>query len=536
MKMILNVLLKIGNFIIICFSIIVHSFKKIIFIKHKDKCQESLIDHVEGLERRLNYSTKNLINKDNNKSSYRKNIQNNYSPQKQYKKTYPTTKQTQINRKSNIKSNGFSKYITRKNIVYLASGLCIIVAFIFIGSLISNSNAKENDVNKAKPAVALQYSSEDNTYSDNNTDKEQLNSPTPEVSALSSENMAVLNDSKSNDTKVNSENIPTAPPTPTPTTKPTSTPISSPTVSSSPHKVDDDLMLHLEDTHEEVAKVQERLMELHYMDEDEPTTYYGVVTNYAVQLFQRNHKLSVDGVAGASTIRLLYSDEAKPYMVRKGDKGTDIRQIQKRLTELGYLKSKSRDSRFDEDTDLAVRQFQGRNKLSQDGIVGYNTTQVLFNGDAKPAKTYKKPSKPDTSNNNSDDDDDGGGETGAPSAQKFVNYAKSLLGKGIPYVWGGKSKSGLDCSGFVYYSLNRSGYKTGYRTSGAWAKSNFKTISKMSSLKVGDVVCFQGHVGIYIGGGNMIDSSSSKNGIRTTNIKSSNYWNRKWICGKRVFN
>ncbi len=118
-------------------------------------------------------------------------------------------------------------------------------------------------------------------------------------------------------------------------------------------------------------------------------------------------------------------------------------------------------------------------------------------------------------------------------AEALIDFAKYYIGK-VHYVSGGKSPAGFDCSGFVYYCLNGIGYTTGYRTSGAWAKSGFKTISKLEQMLPGDILCFKGHVGIYMGDNMMIDCAYSLNGVT---IKScvTPYWRENFICGKRVF-
>jgi peptidoglycan hydrolase-like protein with peptidoglycan-binding domain len=295
-------------------------------------------------------------------------------------------------------------------------------------------------------------------------------------------------------------------------------------------------MLHLNDTNEVVPQVQEALMGLHYMDADEPTDFYGQQTEYAIQLFQRGNGLMVDGVAGYETLTLLFSGEAEQYLVHKGDKGWDIKQVQKRLKELGYLTGGYTDERYDDATYSAIREFQGRNKLSQDGVIGHNTLQTLFNGDAEPARSYKPPA----SDGGTTSDGGGGGDSSnisydANSASDFVAFAKSIMNKGYTYLLGGKSPPSMDCSGFVYYCLNQTGNNINYRTSAAWAKSSHDTISSIHDAKPGDILCFEGHVAICIGGGKMIDSSSSQNAIRITNYESSSYWNKKWICAKRVF-
>ena len=113
--------------------------------------------------------------------------------------------------------------------------------------------------------------------------------------------------------------------------------------------------------------------------------------------------------------------------------------------------------------------------------------------------------------------------------------AESKLG--CKYVFGAKGPSTFDCSGFVYWCLNQAGVSQGYMTSSGWASSSkYPKITSMSNLKRGDVVCFDGHVGIYMGNGKMIDASSSTGKVRTTsNILSSSYWTSHFICGFRIF-
>lgn len=97
--------------------------------------------------------------------------------------------------------------------------------------------------------------------------------------------------------------------------------------------------LRLGEEHPVVTQLQERLMELGFMDHDEPTPYFGTQTERAVKIFQRQHGLIQDGIVGSSTYDAIMSPEAKYYAVQKGDEGDDIIVIQNRLYELGYLAS-----------------------------------------------------------------------------------------------------------------------------------------------------------------------------------------------------
>ena len=132
---------------------------------------------------------------------------------------------------------------------------------------------------------------------------------------------------------------------------------------------------------EEVAKLQERLMELDYMEQDLPTDYFGPVTERSLELFQRKHGLEIDGIYGEETKQLLFSDQAKKYTVSIGFSGTDVREIQLRLKELDYI-SKVTDY-FGDKTEVAVKEFQSKNGLAVDGSVGVQTKEVLFSNEAK---------------------------------------------------------------------------------------------------------------------------------------------------------
>ncbi|MDQ1143736.1 LysM repeat protein [Bacillus sp. SORGH_AS 510] len=123
----------------------------------------------------------------------------------------------------------------------------------------------------------------------------------------------------------------------------------------------------------------------------------------------------------------------------------------------------------------------------------------------------------------------GGQVTSAPAsstadfATKMVNTAKSLIG--IPYVWGGSSLSGFDCSGFIYYVANQAGKQIGrFSAEGYHARAYY-----VDQPKAGDLVFFEGtykkgisHVGIYLGGDQFIHADEA-HGIMISTLKSAYY-------------
>ena len=137
--------------------------------------------------------------------------------------------------------------------------------------------------------------------------------------------------------------------------------------------------------HPFVAKLQERLMELGFMENDEPTLFYGPVTAGAIKTYQRQNNLTQDGVAGQETLAALFSPEAKYYAVSLGISGEDVKRIQNRLYELGYLTKKEEVSgEFNEITQKAVMKLQELNQLSIDGKVGRQTINLLYSEEVKP--------------------------------------------------------------------------------------------------------------------------------------------------------
>ncbi|WP_442600093.1 C40 family peptidase [Neobacillus sp. D3-1R] len=117
---------------------------------------------------------------------------------------------------------------------------------------------------------------------------------------------------------------------------------------------------------------------------------------------------------------------------------------------------------------------------------------------------------------------------------KAVSVAKSNLG--VPYVWGGISPSGFDCSGLVKYSYAKAG-KTLNRTAAQMYYGNGYRI--YTNIQPGDLMFYAPtkasrptHVAMYIGYGKMIMASSSK-GVMITYTNNS-YWHSRYIGTKRV--
>ncbi|MBE5786574.1 MAG: hypothetical protein E7324_03445, partial [Clostridiales bacterium] len=151
-----------------------------------------------------------------------------------------------------------------------------------------------------------------------------------------------------------------------------------------------------------VVSLQQRLKQLGYYN-GEADGLFGTGTARSVTLFQRANNLDADGVAGEKTLKKLYSNTvlsvatpkptAKPstpsapttqgstnVTLKMKSKGTEVKNLQLRLMELGYLNSA--DGIFGVQTYNAVAAFQRKNGLTADGVAGKMTLSRLYSSAA----------------------------------------------------------------------------------------------------------------------------------------------------------
>ena len=332
------------------------------------------------------------------------------------------------------------------------------------------------------------------------------------------------------------------PPTPDESTPPTTDEGAAPTLSRN---------LKVGCSGNDVTTLQTKLKELKYFS-GTCTGYFGSVTQSAVKTFQSANNLAADGVVGQKTWTALMgastpvqpddgNDGAQPddpnadtgvpvftKNLKLGSSGTEVTQLQGRLKDLKYF-TVSVDGYFGSMTNAAVRGFQNNNNLTVDGIVGPATHAVLYSEQAKDAESGNGGT-------------DGDSNASSPTISNFLANAQSHLGK--PYVWGGNGPNSFDCSGFVYYTLNQSGYKVNrLSAAGYYATDKWQFISSVSALQPGDLVFWTddgssriGHTGIYLGNNQFIHASTSSGGIIISSFNGQYSWyDRNFAGGRRIF-
>lgn len=208
------------------------------------------------------------------------------------------------------------------------------------------------------------------------------------------------------------------------------------------------------------------------------------------------------------------AENSQPTVLKEGMSGDNVLMLQTKLKSLGYYTA-SLDGNFGPGTLLAVIDFQSTNGLTADGIAGPATVNALRYAPAASAAVSR-----------------GSGDD--RKSQMIASYAEQFLG--VPYVYGGRSPEGFDCSGFASYVYGHFGIEIPRA-----ADEQFYYGASETQLIPGDLVFFTtytegpSHTGIYIGDNSFIHSSSSGGQVIITSL-SENYYSERYLGARRVVN
>ena len=195
------------------------------------------------------------------------------------------------------------------------------------------------------------------------------------------------------------------------------------------------------------------------------------------------------GYANGKYLTTAYGTATKPYAnVRSGTANADFKVYKTSSTNGTVVTNVKESSKLQVLTKTATWV-----KVKSNGILGYALGKNINLNNGLTAAGTKVPTVVST------------------KGEQVIAYAKKFLGN--RYVYGGTSlTNGTDCSGFTMRVYEHFGYSIP-RTS-VTQRNAGKAVSSLSVAKPGDIICYSGHVALYMGNNSIIHASNAKDGIK----------------------
>ena len=290
---------------------------------------------------------------------------------------------------------------------------------------------------------------------------------------------------------------------------------------------------------DDVLTLQRLLYKYGYLKTGQITGNYKDATAAAVKEFQSRNGLAADGKAGPETLKKLLSGS-----VNAAATATPRPTVKATPKPTAKTTAKATAKATPKTTAKTTPKATPKATASQE------VSQTSGNGSEQTAPPASTPQGDPTAAPADPTAAPTAAPTVKPTDRPVGNYGSGVEGLiaaaesrlGCPYVRGAKGPNSFDCSGFVYWCLKQAGVNQSYMTSVRWRTcSKYTRITDMNALKRGDILVFSGssdstgHVGIYMGGGKMIDAGSSAGCVLIRSSIYTSYWKSHFLMAYRIW-
>ena len=199
-----------------------------------------------------------------------------------------------------------------------------------------------------------------------------------------------------------------------------------------------------------------------------------------------------------------YQEQQKNLEEMKAQKSSQMSDFENQLAQAQSLAAQYKQTVAEQNAIIAQKLAEAQTvKTSTAGV-----SNVANNNSSSSSKSESK--KSSDSDSESSSSDSSSSSSGSGSGSAVASYGCQFVGN--PYVWGGESlTNGADCSGFVKSVYGHFGVSLPHSSG---ALTGVGRAVSTSDMQPGDIVCYSGHVAIYIGGGQIVHASSPSTGIK----------------------
>ena len=216
-----------------------------------------------------------------------------------------------------------------------------------------------------------------------------------------------------------------------------------------------------------------------------------------------------------------YQEQQKNLEEMKAQKSSQMSDFESQLAQAQSLAAQYKQTVAEQNAIIAQKLAEAQTvKTSTAGV-----SNVANNNSSSSSKSESK--KSSDSDSESSSSDSSSSSSGSGSGSAVASYGCQFVGN--PYVWGGESlTNGADCSGFVKSVYGHFGVSLPHSSG---ALTGVGRAVSTSDMQPGDIVCYSGHVAIYIGGGQIVHASSPSTGIKIGPVN----YGKSIIAVRRIF-